>query len=74
MDNSVRNLATPAGIMKINAPDFTGMFVRAIKAGGQLIYEKLPYQETGVYKYTLYGIGGAILLYLIFWYWKNFIR
>jgi hypothetical protein len=67
-------MATEAGSLKIEVPNFTNILLDSIKGALIAGFHKLPYSDTPYYLYALYGIGGFVLLMSIFWYWKNFIR
>jgi hypothetical protein len=40
----------------------------------KMIVGFIPYHEHPYFGYVLMGIGGALFLWLMSWYWFNFIR
>jgi len=40
----------------------------------KMIIGFIPYHDHPYFGYTLIGIAGAVVLWLFFWYWFNFIR
>lgn len=67
-------MATEAGKLKIEVPNFTKIFYDGIKDAVIAAFHKLPYSDTPYYLYGLYAIGGLIIFLILLWYWKNFIR
>jgi hypothetical protein len=67
-------MATEAGSLKIEVPNFTGILLDSIKGALIAGFHKLPYSETPYYLYAGFCLGGIAILWLLVWYWKNFIR
>lgn len=67
-------MATEAGKLNIEVPNFTNILLEAIRGALVTWYHKMPYSDTPYYLYALYALAGIIVLWILVWYWSNFIR
>jgi hypothetical protein len=66
--------ASYSALTKIHVPDFTGILLDSVKDIALTQFKKLPYWDTPYYLYGLFALGGLIVLLIIMWIYKNFIR